>query len=213
MKFAPTQLLLYAITDRHWAAKNSLDLQVRDALEGGVTCVQLREKGMAEAELIQEASRLTGLCHAYGVPLIVNDNWYAALKSGADGVHLGIEDASIAKVRQEAGPDFIIGATAKTIEQAQLAQAAGADYLGIGAVFPSPTKQTAIRITQEELHRICTSVSIPAVAIGGITAENAEELMGSGIQGLAVVSAIFGAESPRCAAEHLKQIAKNLTVL
>ena len=210
MKFEATQLLLYAITDRHWAAEKSLDLQVREALEGGVTCVQLREKGMTQAELLQEASRLTVLCHTYGVPLIINDNWKVALSSGADGVHLGMEDDSIARVRQEAGPDFIIGATAKTVEQAQLAQAAGADYLGVGAVFPSPTKQNAIRITREELHRICTSVSIPAVAIGGITAENVAELTGGGMQGLAVVSAIFGADHPRNAAKQLKQIAQKL---
>src|SRR5699024_10160950 len=121
------------------------------------------------------------LCRQYGVPLIINDRLDVALESGADGVHVGIEDAPVSEIRRQAGPDFIIGATAKTVAQARAAQSAGADYLGVGAVFPSPTKRNAIRITSEVLREICGSVSIPAVAIGGITEENAPSLRGCGM--------------------------------
>lgn len=135
-------------------------------MEGGATMVQLREKKISTEELIREAAGMRELCHRYGVPLIVNDNVEAAIKSGADGVHVGMEDMPVKDIRAMAGKDFIIGATAKTVEQAQEAEAAGADYLGVGAVFPSPTKRNAIRITTEDLRRICDAVSIPVVAIG-----------------------------------------------
>ena len=147
------------------------------------------------------------LCHRYGVPLIINDNVDVALVSGAYGVHVGIEDAPVQQIRRRTGSDFIIGATAKTVEQARLAEASGADYLGVGAVFPSPTKKTAIRITNAQLREICASVRIPAVAIGGINAENALEICGCGARGIAVVSAIFAAQDIRTAAAALRTIA------
>ena len=141
------------------------------------------------------------------MPLIVNDNVDVALKAGADGVHVGIEDAPVQEIRRRVGSDFIIGATAKTVEQAQLAQASGADYLGVGAVFPSPTKRSAIRITSDQLRAICASVQIPAVAIGGISLENAREILDCGVQGIAVVSAIFAAEDIPAATAALRRAA------
>ena len=205
MSILKEQLLLYAVTDRTWVGRQTLLEQIEDALKGGVTLVQLREKDLEEAAFLREAIQDKELCHRYHVPLIINDNVEVALKSGADGVHVGIEDAPVAEIRKQAGKDFIIGATAKTIQQAQLAEASGADYLGVGAVFPSPTKKSAIRITNEQLNEICASVSIPAVAIGGITRDNIAQLKGSRIDGVAVVSAIFAAEDVKTAAEQLKQ--------
>lgn len=197
-------LLLYAVTDRAWVGRQTLAEQIEDALLGGVTIVQLREKDLNEAEFLREAIETRKLCHRYQVPLIINDNVDVALKSGADGVHVGIEDAPVAEIRRRVGSDFIIGATAKTVGQAKLAEESGADYLGVGAVFPSPTKQSAIRITNEQLHAICTSVKIPTVAIGGISLSNMAELKGGGMDGVAVVSAIFAAEDITVAARNLK---------
>ena len=210
MKFSEDMLLLYAVTDRSWTGRLTLYQQVELALQGGVTMVQLREKELTEGSIIAQAKELKELCRRYNVPLIINDNADIALKVGADGVHVGIEDAPVAEIRRKAGRDFIIGATAKTAEQAQAAQAAGADYLGVGAVFPSPTKQNAIRITTEQLKAICGSVSIPAVAIGGIGLQNMDGLKGGGMKGVAVVSAIFGAEDIKTAAEQLKEKAQEL---
>lgn len=205
MSILKEQLLLYAVTDRTWVGRQTLLEQMEDALKGGVTLIQLREKDLEEAAFLQEAIQARELCHRYHVPLIINDNVEVALQSGADGVHVGIEDAPVAEIRKQAGKDFIIGATAKTIQQAQLAEASGADYLGVGAVFPSPTKKSAVRITNEQLNEICASVSIPAVAIGGITRDNIAQLKSSRIDGVAVVSAIFAAEDVKTAAEQLKQ--------
>lgn len=205
MSILKEQLLLYAVTDRTWVGRQTLLEQMEDALKGGVTLIQLREKDLEEAAFLREAIQAKELCHRYHVPLIINDNVEVALQSGADGVHVGIEDAPVAEIRKRVGKDFIIGATAKTIQQAQLAEASGADYLGVGAVFPSPTKKSAIRITNEQLNEICASVSIPAVAIGGITRDNMAQLKGSRIDGVAVVSAIFAAEDIKTAAEQLKQ--------
>ena len=211
MRFERDMLLLYAVTDRAWTGKQSLDEQVEEALQGGVTLVQLREKRLSKEQLIEEARRITALCHRYGVPLIVNDDYEAALAAGADGVHVGIEDAPVAAIRARAGKNFIIGATAKTVEQAQRAEHEGADYLGVGAVFPSPTKQSAIRITNEQLREICASVTIPAVAIGGITQKNVASLKGSDMAGIAVVSSIFGADDILAAARSLKERAIEVT--
>lgn len=208
MKFSEDMLLLYAVTDRSRRGRLTLYQQVEQALQGGVTMVQLREKGLGEAEIIAEAREILKLCHSCNVPLIINDNADIALKIGADGVHVGIEDAPVAEIRKKAGRGLIIGATAKTVEQAQAAEAAGADYLGVGAVFPSPTKQNAIRITTEQLKTICGSVNIPAVAIGGIGLQNMEEIKGGGMKGVAVVSAIFGAEDIKTATEKLKEKAQ-----
>ena len=210
MKFQKDMLLLYAVTDRSWTGRQTLYEQIEDALKGGVTLVQLREKNLEEEAFIAEAVQIKELCHRYQVPLIINDNVDVALKSGADGVHVGIEDAPVADIRKKVGKDFIIGATAKTDEQAKNAEAAGADYLGVGAVFPSPTKKNAIRITNEQLKEICSSVSIPAVAIGGISRDNVLEIKGGGMDGIAVVSAIFAAEDIQTATADLKEKVKEV---
>ena len=205
MNFCADQLLLYAVTDRAWVGRQTLTEQIEDALRGGVTMVQLREKELPEDAFTAEAVEVKALCHRYGVPLLIDDNVDVALKSGADGVHVGIEDTPVAEIRARAGRDFIIGATAKTVEQARAAQTAGADYLGVGAVFPSPTKKNAVRITVEQLRDICGSVTIPAVAIGGISLDNIRELRGGGMRGVAVISALFGADDIAGAARALKQ--------
>ncbi len=212
MKFDKSMLLLYAVTDRSWIGRQPLYEQIECALIGGTTLIQLREKNLPEEEFTAEAIKVCALCHKYNVPLIINDNVDVALKSGADGVHVGIEDTPVSNIRKVAPPDFIIGATAKTVAQAQAAEKAGADYIGVGAVFPSPTKKNAIRITTEQLSEICASISIPAVAIGGICLENVMELKGSGMSGIAVVSAIFGAEDITKTTGELKQKAIELTL-
>lgn len=198
-------LLLYAVTDRAWTGKKTLTEQIEEALSGGVTCVQLREKGLSEAEFVDEAVKVRALCRAFGVPLIINDNLSVALASGADGIHVGAEDMAVSEIRARTGRDFIIGATAKTVAAARKAEADGADYLGVGAVFPSPTKKNAVRIDARQLKEICSSVSIPAVAIGGINLSNVDGLSGCRMSGIAVVSAIFAAEDIASAARELKR--------
>lgn len=208
MNFTAQNLLLYAVTDRAWVGRQTLLEQIESALKGGATLVQLREKDLPRLDYIREAAQATALCHRYGVPLIVNDSLEVALKSGADGVHVGIEDQPVAEIRRRAGKGFLIGATAKTVEQARAAQAAGADYLGVGAVFPSPTKKNAIRITTGQLREICASVSIPCVAIGGISRENLPALAGGGMDGFALVSAIFSQPDIEAACRELRALAE-----
>ncbi len=210
MKFKKEMLLLYAVTDRSFVGRQTLYEQIEDALKGGVTMVQLREKNLVEEEFVAEAIQIRELCHRYQVPLIINDNVDVALKSGADGVHVGNEDESVFKIRKRVYKDFIIGATAKTVEQALTAEKAGADYLGVGAVFPSPTKKNVIRITKNKLKEICSSVSIPAVAIGGISLENVCDIEDGGMDGIAVISAIFGAEDIKEATARLKEKANEV---
>ena len=210
MKLSKDDLLLYAITDRGSLDKKEFFEKIEEALQGGVTILQLREKELDEDSFTDEAIEVKAICRKYGVPLIINDNVDVALKSGADGVHVGIEDMPIDEIRRKAPDSFIIGATCKTVEQAQSAERLGADYMGVGAVFPSPTKKNAVRITREQLKEICSSVSIPAVAIGGITLENVGELNGGGMSGIAVVSAVFSADDIQKAASLLKEKAKSL---
>ena len=194
MKLNHDMLRLYAVTDRAWLRGRTLPEQVEDALRGGATMVQLREKELDEEAFLQEAITLAKLCHRYGVPLLINDNVDIARRSGADGVHVGQEDMAAARVRGILGPDMIVGVTAKTVEQALRAQDAGADYLGSGAVFGSSTKQNARPMTRETLRAITRAVRIPVVAIGGIHRGNLAELAGTGIAGVAVVSGIFAAD-------------------
>ena len=210
MKLSKDDLLLYAITDSSSLDKKVFFEKIEEALQGGVTILQLREKELDEDSFTDEAIEVKAICRKYGVPLIINDNVNVALKSGADGVHVGIEDMPIDEIRRKTPDSFIIGATCKTVEQAQSAERLGADYMGVGAVFPSPTKKNAVRITREQLKEICSSVSIPAVAIGGITLENAGELKGGGMSGIAVVSAVFSADDIQKAASLLKEKAKSL---
>lgn len=210
MIFNKEMLRLYAVTDRNWVGKKTLYEQIQEALEGGATMVQLREKHMEHQEFVKEAKKILELCHCYDVPLLIDDDVEVALESGADGVHVGVEDTPVEEIREKVPKDFIIGATAKTVGQAKNAEKAGADYLGVGAVFSSPTKTNAIRITKEQLKEITGSVSIPAVAIGGITEENIDGIRGSGVSGVAVISAIFGASDIRKATERLKEKVEEL---
>ena len=205
MKFNENMLQLYTVTDRAWVGRQTLLEQIEDALKGGATIVQLREKNMDEEAFVEEAIAVRNLCRKYNVPLIINDNVDVALKSRADGVHVGIEDTPVEEIRKRVPADFIIGATCKTIGQAKAAEAAGADYIGVGAVFPSSTKTSAVRITNEQLREIVSSVAIPAVAIGGICCENVCEMKGSSVSGVAVVSAIFAAEDIEKATALLKE--------
>lgn len=206
MRLRKEDLLLYAVTDRSWNKGLSLYEQVERAIKGGVTIVQLREKELGEDLFVSEAVKIRELCHRYNVSFIINDNLEVALKCKADGIHVGQDDMPVRQIREIAGDGFIIGTTAKTVEQAQKAEADGADYLGVGAVFPSPTKRNAIRITKEMLCRISESVDIPIVAIGGITAENMHEIAHTGISGMAFVSAIFAADDIEAAAANLNRM-------
>lgn len=210
MKFDKKQLLLYAITDRRYLGGRTLEEQVEEALKGGVTMVQLREKDLSDKEFIEEARVLKAICSEYGVPLIINDRVDVALEAGADGVHVGVEDESVSLIRKRVGPGFIIGSTAKTLEQAGAAEREGADYIGVGAMFPSPTKETALGISLEDLKNISASVSIPSVAIGGISAENIALLEGGGMSGIAVISAIFAAEDIVQKTKELRKSAERL---
>lgn len=189
--FHKENLMLYAITDRSWLNGQTLYSQVEQALQGGVTCLQLREKNLPRHDFLQEAKEIKKLCSHYHVPLIINDDVEIALEAKADGVHVGQQDMDVPTVRKKLGSGKIIGVTAKTVEQAILAQRQGADYLGTGAVFGTSTKKDAVPISIRQLKEICEAVHIPVVAIGGITAENMSALAGSKISGIAVVSAIF----------------------
>lgn len=192
MKCDKKRMLLYAVTDRAWTGEKTLAQQVEEALLGGVTCVQLREKELDEANFLAEAVEIGRLCRKYGVPFFVNDHVEVAVKSGADGVHVGQHDMQAREVRARVGGNMILGVSAQTVEQAVRAERDGADYLGVGAVFATSTKGDADAVPQETLRQICAAVSIPVCAIGGIGKHNLMELKGTGIAGVALVSAIFG---------------------
>ncbi len=204
MKCDKKDLLLYAVTDRHWLNGRSLIDVVKESLDGGVTMLQLREKTLEEGKFLEEAKALQALCRERKIPFIVNDNVEIAKAMDADGVHVGQSDMEALDVRAKLGPDKIIGVSAQTVEQALLAEKHGADYLGVGAVFPTGSKDDADDVSYETLKAICAAVSIPVVAIGGITRENTARLTGSGICGVAVISAIYGAKEIKTAAEELK---------
>lgn len=191
MKIPSEELLLYAVTDDRWNGNRSLLDLIEDALEGGCTLVQLREKNMSEWSLLMEASKALALCHRFGVKLIINDNVDIAKKSGADGIHLGKTDMPVAEAREILGKTYIIGKSVKTVEEALQAQADGADYLGVGACFGSATKGDATQIDLDVINEITRAVEIPVVGIGGINKSNMKELEGRGLSGAAVVSAIF----------------------
>lgn len=197
-------LLLYAVTDRSWLNGETLYVQVEKALKGGVTFVQLREKNLDEAAFLEEAKEIWTLCAQYHVPFVINDNVGIAARSNADGVHVGQSDMEAGDVRRKLGPDKIIGVSVRTVEQALKAQERGADYLGVGAVFPTGSKADAVEVSHETVKEICEAVDIPVIAIGGVTAENVAELSGTGICGIAVISAIFAQKDIEEAARRLK---------
>lgn len=194
MRCRSEMMRLYAVTDRTWTKEQTLLQQVEAAIRGGVTCVQLREKELEEARFLQEAVEMQKLCKRYQIPLIINDRVDIAKKCKASGVHLGQKDMEAGKAREVLGSEMILGVSARTVEQAIAAERAGADYLGVGAVFATSTKSDAKEISHGTLKAICESVRIPVVAIGGIGKQNLKQLSGTGIAGVALVSAIFGAE-------------------
>ena len=204
-------MALYAVTDRSWLREGETLADVcRNVLEHGATFLQLREKELDAESIQKEARELKELCAAFHVPFVVNDSVETALAVDADGVHVGQSDIQGRDIRALIGPDRILGMTARTVEEARAAEAAGADYIGSGAVFGSSTKKNAKNLPLETLRDICASVSIPVVAIGGIGKENIRELAGGGIAGAAVVSAVFGAEDPGRAAEELLALSREI---
>lgn len=204
------ELSLYAVTDRHWLGEETLYDQVKKALDGGATFVQLREKNLDREVFLAEAKEIQKLCKEYGVPFVVNDEVSIAKDIDADGVHVGQSDMEAMDVRKILGPDKIIGVSAQTVEQAIIAEKHGADYLGVGAVFTTGSKDDADDVSHETLKAICEAVSIPVIAIGGITKDNVAELAGSGICGVAVISAIFGQKDIQKATEELKFSVENM---
>ena len=206
MKLDKKDLLLYAVTDRHWLGDRTLYEVVKESLDGGATFIQLREKNLDQAHFLEEARELKKLCAEYHVPFVINDNVDIALQMDADGVHVGQSDMETGDVRAKLGPDKIIGVSAQTVEQAILAEKRGADYLGVGAVFPTGSKDDADDVSHETLKAICQAVNIPVIAIGGITVENTPLLKGTGICGIAVISAIYGQENIPEATRKLKDV-------
>ena len=210
MKCDKKDLILYAVTDRTWLGNMTLYEQVEEAIKGGATFVQLREKELDNETFLKEAFEIKALCRKYNVPFVINDNVEIAKKIDADGVHVGQSDMKAENVRAILGKDKILGVSAQTVEQAILAEKMGADYLGVGAVFPTGSKADAEDVSYETLKAICEAVSIPVVAIGGISTSNVSKLENSGISGIAVISAIFAAEDIQSATNELKEMAEKV---
>lgn len=210
MQIQPEQMRLYAVTDCSWLAGRTLASQVAEALAGGATFVQLREKGAGPDRLLADAREIGALCRAAGVPFVVNDSVETALAAGADGVHVGQKDMAAVRARALLGPDKILGVTAHNVAEALQAEADGADYLGVGAAFVTHTKADTVPITPETIRAITAAVHIPVVAIGGVNADNMGRLAGCGLAGVAVVSALFAAPDVRAAAVRLRALAEQL---
>ena len=194
MKCDKKAMLLYAVTDRAWVGKQSLYEQVESALKGGATCIQLREKELDDDAFLNEAIEISALCKQYGVPFFINDNVEIAIKCHADGIHVGQEDMEAAQVRQRVGNDMMIGVSVHSVEEALEAVRNGADCLGLGAMFSTSTKTDVNVLPKETLRDICAAVDIPVVAIGGIGKSNISQLASTGVDGVALVSAIFAAD-------------------
>ena len=217
MKFTKDEIrkamLLYAVTAQMWLKKGETLVDVVESvLKNGATFLQIREKDLAQDAFEAEAEKLKTLCVQHGVPFVVNDSVEIALQCDADGVHVGQSDIKGRDIRAMIGPDKILGISAGTVEEAVAAEKAGADYIGVGAIFTTSTKKNARNMTMEQLKEIVSSVSIPVVAIGGISAENILQLRGSGVDGVAVVSAIFAAEDPGKATADLLKLAEEMVV-
>ncbi|WP_270739311.1 thiamine phosphate synthase [Massilioclostridium coli] len=210
MKFTPDDLLLYAVTDRSWLGDHDLVDQVEETILAGTTIVQLREKELSNKDFLAEAVKVQSVCQKHNIPFIINDNLEVAIVCGADGIHVGQSDLAANQVRERLGKDKIIGVSAQTVEQAILAEQMGADYLGVGAVFSTSTKLDASDVSFDTLKQICKAVSIPVVAIGGINAHNLLQLSGSGVNGVAVVSAIFAQNDISKATRELRQLAEKM---
>jgi len=210
MKCDKKSMLLYAVTDRSWLGEQTLAMRVEETLIGGTTFVQLREKNLDYALFLEEAKEMKALCGKYHVPFVINDNVEIAIESDADGVHIGQSDKKISDVRAALGEDKIIGVSAQTVEQAILAQQEGADYLGVGAVFSTSTKLDADSVSFQTLKSICEAVNIPVIAIGGINENNILELSGTGIDGVAIISALFAKSDIISATKTLCTLSKNV---
>lgn len=210
MKIKPEILRVYGVTDASWTGRFTLLEQVEQALKGGVTCIQFRDKQLENDAFLQEAKKMKVLCEKYHVPLIINDHVDIAVRCGADGVHVGQKDMEAKEVRKLVGEKMIIGVSARTVEQAIQAEQAGADYLGVGAVFGTSTKMDAEKISLERLKEICQAVTIPVVAIGGVQKDNFPELVGTGVAGAALVSAIFSAQDIEEECRKLRNISEQI---
>lgn len=210
MKCDKKNMLLYAVTDRAWTKNQSLYEQVEAALKGGVTCVQLREKKLGEEEFLKEALEISVLCKKYKVPLFINDNVDIAIKCHADGIHVGQDDMKANQVREKVGNDMMIGVSVHSVEEALEAVKNGADCLGAGSVFSTSTKANVSSLSKETLRDICNAVDIPVVAIGGINKTNIAELSGTGISGVALVSAIFAASDIEAECRMLRKASEEM---
>lgn len=210
MKIKPEILRVYGVTDASWTGRFTLLEQVEQALKGGVTCIQFRDKQLENDAFLREAKKMKVLCEKYHVPLIINDHVDIAVRCGADGVHVGQKDMEAKEVRKLVGEKMIIGVSARTVEQAIQAEQAGADYLGVGAVFGTSTKMDAEKIALERLKEICQAVTIPVVAIGGVQKDNFPELAGTGVAGAALVSAIFSAQDIEEECRNLRNISEQI---
>lgn len=210
MKCDKKHMLLYAVTDSAWVGRQSLAQQVESALKGGVTCVQLREKSLNETEFLKEALEIKALCKQYGVPFFINDNVDVAIRCGADGIHVGQEDTQAAQVRKLVGEHMMIGVSVHSVEEALQAVENGADCLGVGAMFPTATKPDASAVPLDILRDICKAVSVPVVAIGGIGKANLPQLSETGVDGVALVSAIFAAEDIEQECRELRTLSEQM---
>ena len=210
MKCDKKAMLLYAVTDRAWVGKQSLYQQVECALKGGATCVQLREKELDDEAFLNEAMEISALCRKYGVPFFINDNVEIAIKCHADGIHVGQEDMEASKVRERVGNDMMIGVSVHSVEEALEAVKNGADCLGVGAMFSTSTKTDVNVMPKETLRDICAAVNIPVVAIGGIGKSNISQLAGTGVNGVALVSAIFAADDIESECRLLRKLSEEM---
>ena len=210
MKVRSEDMTLYAVTDAAWTGEKTLIQQVKEALEAGITFLQLREKHLSEEEFLREAVEIKRLTDQYQIPFVINDNIEIAQKAGADGVHVGQDDMPVEEVRKILGEDKIIGVSAHNVEEAVRAEQGGANYLGVGAVHTTATKENTSAVSMEEMKKICQTVSIPVVAIGGIKKNNMNVLSGTGVDGIAVVSAIFAAKNIKEETKELLEAVKEM---
>ncbi len=201
---------LYIVTDRSWLGQDTLAHQVEQVIQAGATFVQLREKEMDTPAFLREAQEIKAITDRYQVPFVINDNVEVALACGADGVHVGQSDTGCREARAMLGPDKIVGVSVQTVEQARKAQQDGADYLGVGAVFGSTTKLDACDVSYDTLREICAAVTIPVVAIGGINPDNLMKLAGSGVDGVAVISAVFAQPDVYAAAKTIGELSEKM---
>lgn len=210
MKCDKKNMLLYAVTDRAWTGKQSLYEQVEEALKGGITCLQLREKNLSDEEFLKEAIQIKALCNKYKVPFFINDNVKVAIKCGADGIHVGQDDMAAGRVRELVGDKMMIGVSAHSVKEAVEAVKNGADCLGVGAIFSTSTKKDASVLDLSVVSDICKAVSVPVVAIGGIKKNNISKLKGIGVDGVALVSAIFAADDIKAECEELRKLSEDM---